>query len=260
MIVDSHCHLNFEEFKNDFQDVLYRAEINGVKYMQTISTTLSEFPEVLKIAETFDNIFCSVGLHPCNVFDEDTPSVDSLLKLSSHKKVIGLGETGLDYYHQPFDKDLQVKSFKNHIIAAQENGLPVIIHSRDADSDTLSILQEMLLIKQFKFLIHCFTGSMEFANEIIKLGGYISFSGIISFKNAKDLKEIVKIIPLDRMLIETDSPYLAPAPFRGKRNEPALTLHVAEAIADIKNENLENVKKLTTRNFVTLFNKSGITL
>ncbi|MBN9542916.1 MAG: TatD family hydrolase [Alphaproteobacteria bacterium] len=258
MIVDSHCHLNYKDFQEDFDLVLQRAKQNGVSYMQTISTYISEFPEVLAIAEKYDNIFCSVGLHPCHVMDEAPPSADKIIQLTNHPKVIGIGETGLDYYHKPFDEDLQKMSFQNHIIAAQETGIPLIIHSRDADNDTIEILEEHLKIKDFKFLIHCFTGSKPFAERVLEIGGYISFSGIITFKNAIDLQNIAKFVPLSRILIETDAPYLAPVPFRGKRNEPAYTLHVAEFLSTLKDINLDEVKQTTTQNFRELFNKAKI--
>ncbi|MBN8828029.1 MAG: TatD family hydrolase [Sphingobacteriia bacterium] len=253
-IVDSHCHLNFDDFANDFSEVLNRAEENGVKIMQTICTRLSEFEEIKQIAEKYSNIYCSVGVHPCNVIEAEIVSVEKLLELSNHSKVIGFGETGLDYYHEPFDKDKQIQSFKNHIEAARLTGKPVIIHTRDAEEDTINILREEMKKGKFKGLLHCFTGTQNLCEAALELGIYISVSGIITFKNAKELQATIKNVSLKNLLVETDAPYLAPTPHRGKRNEPGYTKHVVEFLAGLKEVDVNEVAEITTKNFKELFN------
>ncbi len=258
MLIDSHCHLNFPEYKNILPEVINRAMMHNVKFMQTICTKIEEFPILLEITEQFDNVYCSVGVHPNSVTLETIAQKEDLLKLSLPKKVIGLGETGLDYYRDSSDKDLQKKSFIAHINAAQENNLPVIVHTRDADNDTIDILSSLMKEKEFKGLIHCFTSSKELAYKAIDLGLYISISGIITFKNATSLQEIVKDLPLDKLLVETDAPFLAPIPFRGKTNEPAYTKYTAEFIAQLKNIPYQEVAKKTTENFCSLFNLKAL--
>lgn len=258
MLVDSHCHLNFPDFNDRVDEVVKNANANGVQYMQTICTKTSEFPAILDIATKYKNIWCSVGVHPNNVEDEPLAPSEKLIELAKNDKVIGIGETGLDYYYEHSPRELQQQSFKNHIIASQETGLPVIVHTRSADDDTIDILQEHMAKKPFPGLIHCFSTSAKLAYAAIEMGMYISISGIVTFKKATELQDIVKELPLERLLVETDAPYLAPVPFRGKTNEPAYTKHTAEFIADLKGISYEEVAKVTTDNFFNLFKKAKI--
>jgi len=284
MLIDSHCHLNLLTKDTDLDSVVQRAMANGVQYMQTICTKLEDFPIVLEIAEKYENVFASIGVHPCEVNsaishcealqvlwqsqeawtrlprqDYVLPRNDAeaIIMLTHHPKIIGIGETGLDYYHQPYDKKLQKDSLVAHIQAASSTSLPVIIHTREADEDTIDILTSEMRNSKFPGLIHCFTSSKNLAAKMLDIGLYISMSGIITFKNATDLQEIVKYVPLDRLLIETDSPYLAPTPMRGKQNEPAFVRYVAEKVAELKNITSGEVADITTHNFKTLFSKFG---
>jgi TatD DNase family protein len=256
LIVDSHCHLNFSEFAEDFLAMIARAEAADVRIMQTICTRMSEFPQVLAIAEANPAIYCSVGVHPCNVGEAEVVEVADLLAASAHPKVIGLGETGLDYYHKGASHADQQESFRRHIAASRQTGLPVIVHSREADADTVRILEEETAKGRFPFLIHCFTASHELAEAVIALGGYISLSGILTFKNAKAIQESARVLPLEHLLVETDAPYLAPMPHRGTRNEPAYTRHVCEYLAKLKGITLAECAAQTTHNFFTLFTKA----
>lgn len=254
MLVDSHCHLNMLQ---DYEDAIKKAKDSGVKHMQTICTQLSEIDDLLKIAEK-DGIFASCGVHPCNIKqDLDIPSVDTLIKLSKHKKIIGFGETGLDYYHPDYHKSAQTKSFMNHIEASSKEGLPLIVHTRDADNDMGNILRSEYDNSKFLGLIHCFTSDVNFAKKVLDIDFYISISGIVTFKNATSIAEVVKYTPLDRLLIETDSPYLAPVPMRGKQNEPSFVRFVTEKIAELKNISVEEVAEKTTNNFFRLFSKAA---
>lgn len=255
-IVDSHCHLNFSDFSEDFAEVLARAEAAGVLTMQTICTRMSEFPAVLALAEKYSQIYCSVGVHPNNVAEAPLVTEAELLEATQHPKVIGLGETGLDYYYKDAPPEAQKESFHRHINVARQTGLPVIVHTRDADEDTVALLQEEHEKGAFPFLIHCFTSTAWLAAECIKLGGYISLSGILTFKNAKEIQAAVRDLPLDRLLIETDAPYLAPMPMRGKRNEPAFTRHVCTYLAELKGITAEECATQTTDNFFRLFQKA----
>jgi TatD DNase family protein len=258
MLVDSHCHLNFPDFKEDFEQVLNRAELAGVRVMQTICTKVTEFEVILNIAEKYNNIYCSIGVHPNETGEQQLLTAEEIIEYSSHPKVIGIGETGLDFYYENSPKDLQIKSFRKHIKAARVTGLPIIVHTRDADVETIDILQEEMKQGEFKGLIHCFSTSKELAEKAMELGLYISISGIVTFKKATELQEIVKDLPLERLLVETDAPYLAPTPYRGKRNEPAFTKHTAEFIASLKNIPYSEVEKVTTQNFFSLFSKANL--
>jgi TatD DNase family protein len=258
MLVDSHCHLDFKELHSRLDELLENAKNSGVEILQTICTKISEFDKILKIANDHDNIFCSVGVHPNNVAEEGVVKAEKIIELANHKKVIGIGETGLDYYYENSPKAEQIESFKEHIKAAQTLQLPVIIHMRDAEEDTLKILKETLAEKNYPALIHCFTASEEFAKEVLILGLYISISGIVTFKNAKSLQDAVKNIPLEKILVETDSPYLAPVPNRGKTNEPSNTKHTAEFLAKHLNIPFETLAKATTDNFFKLFSKAYV--
>lgn len=257
-LVDTHCHLDLIEKKGfNIDEIIINAKNNNVKILQTISTKISEFEKVYAYAKKYDNVFASLGNHPCNVNDEPEITADEIIRIcQSHSKIIGLGETGLDYFHPGFVKEKQIASFIEHIKAARELDIPVIIHSRDADEDMIKILEDEMKNGKFKALLHCFSSSKELAQRAIELGVFISISGIITFKNATTLQEIIKDVPLEFLLVETDSPYLAPMPFRGKPNEPAYTMHTAEFLANLKGISLEELSITTTNNFFRLFNKA----
>ncbi|WP_375327530.1 TatD family hydrolase [Candidatus Tisiphia endosymbiont of Nemotelus uliginosus] len=254
MLVDSHCHLNM--LKNNLSTILSNAQNSGVKYMQTICTTIEELPDIISIVEKYGNIFASCGVHP-NEVKEITP-YDTIINYSNHPKIIGIGETGLDYYYHTVDKTKQISSLVEHIKAASCAQLPIIIHTREAEGDSEDILSCEMKNAPFPGLIHCFTASKYFAKKMLDLGMYISIAGIVTFKNAQDLQEIVRYIPLDRLLIETDSPYLAPSPMRGQPNEPAFVKYVAEKIAELKGISLQEVASITTGNFASLFTKANL--
>ena len=256
LIIDSHCHLNFPDFADDLEEVIAAAHANNVGVMQTICTKMSEFDEVHAIAEQHDNIYCSVGVHPHEAAKTEIVSVEELLACAAKPKVIGIGETGLDYYYEHSPKKEQQASFRNHIAAARESGLPLIVHTRDADEDTISIIEDEMKQGEFKGLIHCFTASEKLAQRMIDVGFYISISGIITFKSAAELQETVKNLPLEKLLVETDAPYLAPVPKRGKRNEPAFTAHTCEYLANLHGVSIEECAKTTTKNFFDLFDKA----
>lgn len=256
IIVDSHCHLDLLSTKLNLDEVIKNSNNSGVKYLQTICTKLHNLDNIISISEQYDNVFASVGIHPNEV--EEVVSYEKLLEFASHKKIIGFGETGIDYYYGPKENvsKMQIESLEQHILASCKSNLPVIIHSREAETDTVDVIKSNIRSKYFPFLIHCFSGSRTFASQILDLGGYISISGIVTFKNAEDIREIVKFVPLDRLLLETDSPYLAPSPFRGKINEPAYTVYVAEQVALLKEISIETVSSITTDNFFKLFEKA----
>lgn len=258
IIVDSHCHLDMLSEAGSLDSIISRAANNGVKYIQTICVRLEDFPNILSIANNYPNVYASIGMHPNEVEKDRIVTTEYLLTHSNHQKVIGLGETGLDYYRceDKQQRFTQIESFVNHIRASQQNNLPVIIHTREAESDTISTITEHMKILPFPALIHCFTASKEFARQVLDLGLYISISGIVTFKNAIDLQEIVKYVPANRLLVETDAPYLAPVPYRGKTNEPSYTKHVLEYISKLKNISYEEIAEITTCNFFTLFNKA----
>ena len=251
MLVDSHCHLNFPEIFDNIYQVRQQMEDAEVAYALCVSVTLDKFPEVLNLAERFDNFFASVGVHP-DYEDIDEPTVEQLVLLSKHPKIIAIGETGLDYFRLTGDLEWQRNRFRTHIRAAILTGKPLIIHTRSAALDTINIMKEEGANK-VGGVMHCFTESLEVAFAAIEMGFYISFSGIVTFKNALQLKEVAKAIPLNKMLIETDSPYLAPIPFRGKNNQPAYVRFVAQEIANLRGISLDEVMNATTHNFFTLF-------
>jgi TatD DNase family protein len=256
MLVDSHCHLNFPDFQADLDDVIARARNAGVGVMQTICTDMAEFDEVRGIAERYDNIYCSVGVHPNESGVTEIVTAEELIAKSSYPKVIGIGETGLDYHYERSDRESQKKSFLEHIKAARVTGLPLIVHTRDADEDTVDILSREMTVGKFKGLIHCFTSSKYLADKMIELGFYISLSGIVSFKNAVAIRDAVADVPLERLLVETDAPYLAPVPYRGKRNEPSFVIHTNKILSELKQKNEEETARITTENFFRLFNKA----
>ncbi len=256
MLIDSHCHLNFPEFKDDLDQVIAHARENGVGLMQTICTEMAEFEEVRGIAERYEHIYCSVGVHPHESGKTELVPVDEIVARTRHEKVIGIGETGLDYYYEHSDRASQQQSFRHHIAAARQTGLPLIVHTRDAEEDTIRILTEEYRQGAFTGVIHCFTSSQQLAEKMLEIGFYISFSGIISFKNAQNLRETAKIIPLERMLIETDAPFLAPVPHRGKRNEPAFVSQVNKVLAELRQLPETDIGAVTTNNFFRLFTKA----
>ena len=256
LLVDSHCHLDFPEFAAELPEIIARAQENGVGVMQTICTHITKFPQVLAVAERFPNVYASVGIHPHQVEEEPKVSAEEIIALSQHPKVIGIGETGLDYYYEHSPRELQKISFRTHIEASRKTGLPLIVHTRNADDDTINILYEEHAKTTFPGLIHCFSSSRQVAEKSIEIGLYISLSGILTFKKAEELRDIVRDLPLDRLIVETDSPYLAPLPHRGKRCEPAFTRNTAECLAQLKNISLEEVSRVTTENFFRLFTKA----
>ena len=258
IIVDSHCHLDMLSEHESLDNIISRAATDGVKYIQTICVRLEDFENILSIANNYPNVYASLGVHPNEVEKDRIVTTEYLLTHSNSQKVIGLGETGLDYYRceDKQQRFAQIESFVNHIRTSQQNNLPVIIHTREAENDTIGTLKEHMKIAPFPALIHCFTASKDFARQVLDLGLYISISGIVTFKNAIDLQEIVKYIPANRLLVETDSPYLAPVPYRGKTNEPSYTKHVVDYIAQLKNISSEEMAEVTTRNFFDLFTKA----
>jgi len=255
-IVDSHCHLNFPQFKDSLDLVLKRAEERGVKLMQTICTKLSEFDDVYAVARKYKNVFCSAGVHP-HESEKELDKLQNLLHLAQKDKVIGIGETGLDYYYEHSDRNKQKQSFIHHIEVARELSMPIIIHTRDADDDTIKILASEMHKGEFPGLIHCFTASQKLADAVLEMGMYISVSGIITFKNASTIQEIVKKIPLDKILVETDAPFLAPVPNRGKVCEPSYTRDTLDFLAKLKNISPEECAEQTTDNFFKLFTKAS---
>lgn len=257
ILVDSHCHLDMLESYDKHENIVKRALEADVCYLQTICTKLEELPKILDIAEKYHNVFCSVGVHPSEVTQEI--EVAQLIELAQNPKIIGLGETGLDYHYNKdaAQQNLQRKVFEQHIEASCINGLPIIVHTRDAENDTYDIIASYKKAHTFPGLIHCFTASEEFARKVLDLGFYISVAGIITFKNAENLKQIVKFVPLDRILVETDSPYLAPVPMRGKTNEPSYVRYVAEFVANLKGVTFKECAQQTTDNFFSLFSKAA---
>ena len=254
MLVDSHCHLNFPELASNIDAVRAAMLENQVGHALLISVTLEKFPEVLTLAEQYPNFFATVGVHP-DYEDEPPFAVETLVELAKHPKVVGIGETGLDYFRLTGDLTWQRERFRTHIRAAIKADLPLIIHTRSAAEDTLQIMQEEDA-HAVGGVMHCFTENFDVAKRAIEMGFYISFSGIVTFKNAAALKEVAQQVPLERILVETDSPYLAPIPFRGKTNQPAYVRHVAEEVASLRNISLEELTEASTSNFFKLFKKA----
>lgn len=250
-LVDSHCHLNFDPLGNEVEHVLARAKEQGVGHFLCVSVDLEDYPQVLAIAQKYPQVFASVGVHPNHTEGKD-PSAEELVELAHDNNVVAIGETGLDYYRSEGDLGWQQARFRQHIRAAHESGKPLIIHSRDAATDTIKILKEEGA-NEIGGVMHCFTGDWEGAKAALNLDFYISFSGIVTFKSAESLRDVVRKVPADRMLVETDCPYLAPVPYRGKTNEPAFVRYVAECVAEVRGEPLNDVKENTTANFFRLF-------
>jgi TatD DNase family protein len=257
MFIDSHCHLNYKGLVEDQQGVLERARAAGVTQMLNISTRASEWDAVIQTAERESDVMASVGIHPHEADIHPDVETSTLVERAAHPRVIGIGESGLDYYYDRSDRDRQRHSFRNHIAAARETQLPLIVHTRDAEEDSYNILAEEMGKGRYPALIHCFTASQEFAEKVLALGLYVSISGIVTFKNARDLQEAAKAIPLDRLLIETDSPFLAPVPHRGRPCEPAYVADTARFLADLRDEPLERLAAATSANFYKLFTKAA---
>jgi len=256
MLVDSHCHLDFKDFDGEVDAIVERAGAAGVGLMVTICTKVTQFDKVLAVAERYDNVLCSVGIHPHEAEDEPEVEAARLIELAQHPKVVGIGETGLDYFYEHAPRDAQRRNFVAHIHAARETGLPLIVHARDADEDMADILAHEMGEGAFPGLLHCFSSSPKLARTAIDLGLYISLSGIVTFKNAKELQETAAHLPLDRLLVETDAPYLAPVPKRGKRNEPAFVAHTAARVAELQKISPDALAQKTTENFFRLFTKA----
>lgn len=254
-LVDHHCHLDFPALAEQRDAVLSRAAAVGVGPLVTICTRIRRLPELLAIAGAHDNVFCSVGTHPHNAHEELDIAVEEIVRLAAHPKVVAIGEAGLDYYYKKSPPEAQADGFRRHIRAARQTGLPLEIHSRDADVDTARILEEEHAHGPFPAILHCFTGGPELARRALALGLTISFSGVITFKKSDALRAIAAEVPLDRLLVETDAPFLAPEPFRGKTNEPAHVVHTAAALADVKGVSAEVLAEATTANFHRLFTK-----
>ena len=256
MLVDSHCHLDFPDFKEELDDVVRRAELAGVGHMVTICTHIKKFDEVKAIAERYDNVFCSVGTHPHNADEELDYSAEDIAKLAEHPKCVAIGEVGLDYFYDNAPREAQAEGFRRHIKAARMTGLPLSIHTRDAEDDTIAILKEGMEEGAFPALLHCYSSNRELAMRSLEMGLYVSLSGILTFKRSQEIRDTIKDVPLDRLLVETDAPYLAPMPYRGKRNEPSYVVNTAQVLADVKGVSLEEITKITTDNFFHLFSKA----
>ena len=255
-LVDHHCHLDFPDFAEELDDVLARAKTAGVELMVSISTRIRRFDPLLQIADAHANVFCSIGTHPHYAHEELDVPVEEIVRLSRHPKVVAIGEAGLDYFYDNCPRAAQEQGLRNHIAAARETQLPLVIHARDADEDMARILEEEMAIGTFPAVLHCFTGGADLARRGLALGLYVSFSGILTFKNSDALREVAKSVPLDRLLVETDAPYLAPGKYRGKRNEPAYVVQTAAELARVKGVTLEELSRATTENFFRLYTKT----
>lgn len=256
MYIDSHCHLNYKGLVEDQAAVLVRARAAGVSTMLNISTRAAEWDEVIGVAEREIDVWASVGIHPHDADSHEEIETETLIAKAAHPRVIGIGETGLDYYYDKSDRERQRVSFRNHIVAARKTGLPLIVHTRDAEDDTAQILADEMEKGRFPGVIHCFTASADFARQALALGLYISISGIVTFKNARDLQATASALPRDRLLIETDSPFLAPVPHRGRPCEPAFVADTARFLSALRGEPVEAMAEATSANFRTLFAKA----
>jgi TatD DNase family protein len=254
-LVDSHCHLDYDGLREDLPGALGRAAAAGVDLMLTIGTRIKRLDRVLAIVEAHDNVWCTVGTHPHHAVEEPDITTQNLVELSKHPKVVGIGEAGLDYHYDFSPRDLQALGFRTHIAAARETGLPLVIHSREAEEDTAAILEEEMGQGAFMPLLHCFSSKAELARRGLKLGAYVSFSGMLTYKSAQDIRATAAEVPMDRVLVETDAPYLAPVPYRGKTNEPAYVVKTLEQLAAVKGVSAEAMAAVTTENFFRLFSK-----
>jgi len=255
MLVDSHCHLDFPDFAGELDAIVGRAKDAGVGRMVTISTRVKKQGDLLAIAERFPDVYCSVGTHPHNAHEELDISTADLVAAARHPKVVAIGEAGLDYHYDYSPRDAQEQGFRNHIAAARETGLPLVIHSREADDDMARILEEEMGKGAFPAVLHCYTGGRDLALKAVSLGLYIGFTGILTFKKSQALRDLAAELPADRILVETDSPYLAPGKFRGKRNEPAYVVEVAKVLAETRGVSLDEISRQTSANFFRLFSR-----
>ncbi|APX71017.1 MULTISPECIES: TatD family hydrolase [unclassified Brucella] len=255
MLVDSHCHLDFADFEPERDAVVQRALDAGIKRMVTISTRVRKFDAIRTLAETYEAVYCSVGTHPNNAHEELDITADDLVRLAEHPKVVAIGEAGLDYHYDYAPKEAQQQGFLAHIDAARRTQLPLVIHARSADADMAEILEKETEKGAFPFILHCFSSGRALAEKGIELGGYISFSGILTFKNSADIRDVALIVPRDRLLVETDAPYLAPVPHRGKRNEPSFVQHTAAVLAETIGVSPEEIAAITSDNVFRLFSK-----
>ena len=256
MIIDSHCHLNYEPMSLDLKKTIDRAQKDGVKYLLTISTEDKSFNDILKIVKDFDCVYGTYGIHPHEAKNHLAINSKKIVtNIKANNKIIGVGECGLDFFYNHSEKKDQIKCFEEHIIAAQETQFPLVVHTRNAEDETLSIIKNTKKLHDFKVLIHCFTGTRDFAFKLLDLGAFISASGVITFKKSTDLANTFKDIPNDRILVETDSPYLAPVPLRGKTNEPSYIIHTVKFLSKLKEISFDDFSKITTSNFFKLFGK-----
>jgi TatD DNase family protein len=255
MLVDSHCHLDFPDFGDELDAIVERARAAGIERIVTISTRIKRQAGLLAIAERYPDVFCSVGTHPHHAHEELDIGVADIVAQTRNASVVAIGEAGLDYFYDNSPRDAQERGFRNHIAAARETKLPLVIHTRDADNDTAKILEEEMGKGAFPAVLHCFTGGPDLARRAIELGLYISFTGILTFKKSEQLREIAATLPADRILVETDAPYLAPGKFRGKRNEPAYVVETAKTLAQARGVTLKEISRQTTQNFFRLFAK-----
>ena len=254
-VVDSHCHLDYDGLRERLPEVLANAEASGVGLMLSISTRVRKFENLLRIAEENPNVYCTIGTHPHNAHEELDVSVSDLVSIAKHPKVVGIGEAGLDYHYDLSPRSAQEQGFRTHIAAARETDLPLVIHAREADSDIADILEEEMGRGTFKPLLHCFTSSMELAQRGLNIGAYISFSGILTYKSAENLRQVAAVVPLDRLLVETDAPFFSPVPYRGKSNEPAYIVKTLEQLARTKGVDAETMAIAKNVNFFRLFSK-----
>ena len=255
LVVDSHCHLDFDELTDRLSEVLANAEMAGVGLMVSIGTRVRKFERLLRIAEENDNVFCTIGTHPHNAHEELDVTVADLVEFARHPKVVGIGEAGLDYHYDLSPRAAQAQGFRSHIAAARETGLPLIIHAREADGDMADILEEEMRHGAFRPLLHCFTATAALATRVLAIGAYVSFSGILTYKTAENLRDVAREVPMDRLLVETDSPYLAPVPYRGKSNEPAYVVKTLAQLAATKGVDVPTMAQATNDNFFRLFSK-----
>jgi TatD DNase family protein len=255
MLVDSHCHLDFPDFAAELDAVVARARTAGIGRMVTICTRVRKHAQVLAIAERFSDVFCSVGTHPHNAHEELDIDAKALIALAKHPKVVAIGEAGLDYHYDKSPRIEQLQGFRQHIAAARETGLPLVIHAREADADMARILEEETGKGVFPAVLHCFTGGRDLAFKAVELGLYVSFTGILTFKNSGALRDIAAALPAERVLVETDAPYLAPLPYRGKRNEPSYVVEIAKVMAETRGVSADEIAHQTTENFLRLFSK-----
>lgn len=255
MLVDSHCHLDFPDFAPERDAVVQRARDAGVGLMLTICTHVSRFGQVHDVAQSYDDVYCTLGIHPHQAAEEFHLCDEAeMIRLSHQPKVVGIGETGLDYFYDKSPRDVQQEAFRRHIRVCLETDLPIIVHTRDADEDTIRILREEGQ-GRLRGLLHCFSSSRQLAEQALEIGFYISLSGILTFKKSEELRETAAIVPMERLLVETDAPYLAPVPMRGKRNEPAFVAHTARTLAEVKGVDAATMASVSTANFLRLFNK-----